>query len=124
MHGFGTEGRCSAMGEVTLARVVLAQGRGDLGAGRPRPWARIDRELVFRELSGIDSVVTGFDPNNCHFIVSIDTDIIEKEPKLTSNLIELNSACLGARYTWDQILQTSLEGKGLEHDLVDTTIKA
>ncbi|KAF2553784.1 hypothetical protein F2Q68_00033801 [Brassica cretica] len=58
MHGFGTEGRCSAMGEVTLARVVLAQGRGDLGAGRPRPWARIDRELVFRELSGIDSVVT------------------------------------------------------------------
>ncbi|KAG5393253.1 hypothetical protein IGI04_023216 [Brassica rapa subsp. trilocularis] len=31
-----------------------------------------------------------------------------KEPKLTSNLIELNSACLGAWYTWDQILQPSL----------------
>ncbi|KAF3555086.1 hypothetical protein F2Q69_00013721 [Brassica cretica] len=34
-----------------------------------------------------------------------------KEPKLTSNLTELNFACLGAWYTWDQILQTSLEGK-------------
>ena len=33
--------------------------------------------------------------------------------KLTSNLIELNYACLGAWYTWDQILQTSLEGKAL-----------
>ncbi|KAF2596574.1 hypothetical protein F2Q68_00010852 [Brassica cretica] len=71
-------------------RSVLANGRGDLGAGRPRPRARgevtsvetvlaydrdliqtdpllditrIDRELVFQELSGIDSVVTGFDPN-------------------------------------------------------------
>ncbi|KAH0863671.1 hypothetical protein HID58_080882, partial [Brassica napus] len=29
----------SPMGEVTSARVVLAHGRGDLGAGRPRPWA-------------------------------------------------------------------------------------
>ncbi|KAF3575982.1 hypothetical protein DY000_02031425 [Brassica cretica] len=47
-----------------------------------------------------------------------------KEPKLTSNLIELNSACLGAWYKWDQILQTSLKGKGLEQDLVATTIKA
>uniref|UniRef100_A0A0D3DL54 Uncharacterized protein n=1 Tax=Brassica oleracea var. oleracea TaxID=109376 RepID=A0A0D3DL54_BRAOL len=28
------------MGEVTSARAVLAHGRGDLGAGRPRPWAR------------------------------------------------------------------------------------
>ncbi|KAF3563934.1 hypothetical protein DY000_02015122 [Brassica cretica] len=45
-------------------RVVLAHGRGDLGVGRPHPWARIDRELVFRELSGIDSAVTGFDPNS------------------------------------------------------------
>ncbi|KAF2577792.1 hypothetical protein F2Q68_00004405 [Brassica cretica] len=45
-------------------RSVLAYGRGDLGAGRPLPWfSRIDRELVFRELSGIDSTVTGFDPN-------------------------------------------------------------
>ncbi|KAF3561476.1 hypothetical protein DY000_02012515 [Brassica cretica] len=33
-----------------------------------------------------------------------------KEPKLTSNLTELNFACLGALYTWDRILQTSLEG--------------
>ncbi|KAF2608637.1 hypothetical protein F2Q68_00044320 [Brassica cretica] len=80
-------GSSSPMGEVTSARVVLAHGRGDLGAGlprpgggdlgavvlthgrgdlgagRPRPGARIDRELVFRELSGIDSVVTGFDLN-------------------------------------------------------------
>ncbi|KAF3559418.1 hypothetical protein F2Q69_00015280 [Brassica cretica] len=44
-------------------RSVLAHGRGDLGAGRPLPWARIDRELVFRKLSGIDFVVTGFEPN-------------------------------------------------------------
>uniref|UniRef100_A0A0D3CH02 Uncharacterized protein n=1 Tax=Brassica oleracea var. oleracea TaxID=109376 RepID=A0A0D3CH02_BRAOL len=42
---------------------VLTHGRGDLGAGRPPPWARIDRELVFREFSGIDSAVNGFDPN-------------------------------------------------------------
>ncbi|KAF3497782.1 hypothetical protein DY000_02052818 [Brassica cretica] len=35
-----------------------------------------------------------------------------KEPKLTSNLTELNFACLGALYTWDRILQTSLEAKG------------
>ncbi|KAF2611599.1 hypothetical protein F2Q70_00011999 [Brassica cretica] len=41
-----------------------------------------------------------------HFIVSIDT---EQETKLISNLIELNFACLGAWYTWDRILQTSLE---------------
>ncbi|KAH0879207.1 hypothetical protein HID58_066601 [Brassica napus] len=33
-------GRSSPMGEVTSVRVVLAHGRGDLGAGRPRPWAR------------------------------------------------------------------------------------
>ncbi|KAF2583381.1 hypothetical protein F2Q70_00011884 [Brassica cretica] len=58
MRGFGTGGRSSPMGEVTLA------WQGDLGAGCLRPWARIDRELVFRELSGIDSVVTGFDPNS------------------------------------------------------------
>ncbi|KAF3490206.1 hypothetical protein F2Q69_00052333 [Brassica cretica] len=32
--------RSSPMGEVTSVRVVLAHGRGDLGAGRPRPWAR------------------------------------------------------------------------------------
>ncbi|KAF3579017.1 hypothetical protein DY000_02033065 [Brassica cretica] len=38
MHGFGTGGRSSLMGEVTSARVVLAHGRGDLGAGRPHPW--------------------------------------------------------------------------------------
>ncbi|KAF3510756.1 hypothetical protein F2Q69_00005749 [Brassica cretica] len=31
------------------------------------------------------------------------------EPELTSNLTELNFACLGAWYTWDRILQTSLE---------------
>ncbi|KAF2567627.1 hypothetical protein F2Q70_00026042 [Brassica cretica] len=36
-----------------------------------------------------------------------------KEPKLTSNLIELNSACLGAWYKWNQILQTSLKGENL-----------
>ncbi|KAF3575102.1 hypothetical protein F2Q69_00061155 [Brassica cretica] len=48
MHGFVTGGRSSPMGEVTLVRVFLAHGRGDLGAGSPRPWARIDRELVFR----------------------------------------------------------------------------
>ncbi|KAF2574880.1 hypothetical protein F2Q70_00002927 [Brassica cretica] len=51
-------GSSSPMGEVTSARVVLAHGRGDLGAVHPRRWARIDRELVLRELSGIDSVVT------------------------------------------------------------------
>ncbi|KAF3509576.1 hypothetical protein F2Q69_00007075 [Brassica cretica] len=37
----------------------------------------------------------------------------DEEPKLTSNLIELNSACLGAWYTWDRILQISLEGEKL-----------
>ncbi|KAF2545602.1 hypothetical protein F2Q70_00020165 [Brassica cretica] len=58
-------GPSSPMGEVTSVRAVLAHGRGDLGAGRPRPGARIDQELVFRELSDNDSVVTGFDPNTC-----------------------------------------------------------
>ncbi|KAF3563936.1 hypothetical protein DY000_02015127 [Brassica cretica] len=75
------------MGEVTSARVVLAQGRGDLGSSSPRgevTWVetvlaydqdiiqtdpfldipRIDRELVYRELSDIDSVVTSLDPNS------------------------------------------------------------
>ncbi|KAF2586570.1 hypothetical protein F2Q70_00036788 [Brassica cretica] len=33
-----------------------------------------------------------------------------KEPKLTSNIKPDIIACLGAWYTWDQILQTSLEG--------------
>ncbi|CAG7876270.1 unnamed protein product, partial [Brassica rapa] len=55
-----------------------------------------------------------------------------KEPKLTSNTKLDTTACLGAWYTWDQILQTSLEGllyknsigKRLEHDLVATTINA
>ncbi|KAF3536557.1 hypothetical protein F2Q69_00022883 [Brassica cretica] len=32
-----------------------------------------------------------------------------KEPKLTSNTKPDTTACLGACYTWDQILQTSLE---------------
>ncbi|KAF2571273.1 hypothetical protein F2Q70_00004794 [Brassica cretica] len=48
-------------------RIVLRElRRGCTVSGRevgPRPWARIDRELVFRELSGIDSVVTRFDLN-------------------------------------------------------------
>ncbi|KAF3487728.1 hypothetical protein F2Q69_00052529 [Brassica cretica] len=63
------------MGEVTSARVVLARGEvtsvetvlaydRDLIQTDPLlDIPRIDRELVFRELSGIDSVVTGFDPN-------------------------------------------------------------
>ncbi|KAF3514518.1 hypothetical protein F2Q69_00006481 [Brassica cretica] len=32
MHGFGTGGRSTPMGEMTSVRVVLAHGRGDLGA--------------------------------------------------------------------------------------------
>uniref|UniRef100_A0A0D3A9X1 Uncharacterized protein n=1 Tax=Brassica oleracea var. oleracea TaxID=109376 RepID=A0A0D3A9X1_BRAOL len=39
MHGFGTGGQSSPMAEVTSVRVFLAHGRGDLGAGRPHPWA-------------------------------------------------------------------------------------
>ncbi|KAF3522299.1 hypothetical protein F2Q69_00048448 [Brassica cretica] len=35
-----------------------------------------------------------------------------KEPKLTSNAKPDITACLGAWYTWDRILQTSLEGLG------------
>ncbi|KAF2584252.1 hypothetical protein F2Q70_00036214 [Brassica cretica] len=49
MHGFGTGGRSSPMAEVTSVRVVLAHGRGDLGAGRPHPWAR--PSLAVRYLS-------------------------------------------------------------------------
>ncbi|KAL0745141.1 hypothetical protein Bca101_100998 [Brassica carinata] len=33
-------GSSSPMGEVTSVQVVLAHGRGDLGVGRPLPWAR------------------------------------------------------------------------------------
>ncbi|CAN6905185.1 unnamed protein product [Brassica oleracea] len=50
---------------------------------------------------------------NCHFIVSIDTE------KLTSNSKPHTTACLGAWYTWDRILQTSLEGKAFP----DTCLK-
>ncbi|KAL0683222.1 hypothetical protein Bca4012_050070 [Brassica carinata] len=35
------------------------------------------------------------------------------EPKLTSNTKLDTTTCLGAWYTWDRILQTSLEGKAL-----------
>uniref|UniRef100_A0A0D2ZRU5 Uncharacterized protein n=1 Tax=Brassica oleracea var. oleracea TaxID=109376 RepID=A0A0D2ZRU5_BRAOL len=38
------------MGEVTPVWVVLAHGRGDLGAGHPRPWARVPSGVVFRVL--------------------------------------------------------------------------
>ncbi|KAF3516879.1 hypothetical protein DY000_02059863 [Brassica cretica] len=40
-----------------------------------------------------------------------------KEPKLTSNTKPDITACLGAWYTWDQILQTSLEGDNLQGSL-------
>ena len=39
--------------------------------------------------------------------------IVLKEPKLASNTKPDTTACLGAWYTWDRILQTSLEGKAL-----------
>ncbi|KAF3519988.1 hypothetical protein DY000_02060052 [Brassica cretica] len=74
------------MGKVTSVRVVLAYGRGDLGAGHPRPWARGEMTSVetvlayYRDLiqtdplldipqfasakNCINSVVTGFDSNN------------------------------------------------------------
>ncbi|KAF3589026.1 hypothetical protein F2Q69_00030225 [Brassica cretica] len=61
-------------------------------------------------------------PVNCQ--LSTLAKIVLKEPKLTSNTKLDTTACLGAWYAWDRILQTSLEGKGLEHDLVATTIKA
>uniref|UniRef100_A0A0D3D7Z7 DUF1204 domain-containing protein n=1 Tax=Brassica oleracea var. oleracea TaxID=109376 RepID=A0A0D3D7Z7_BRAOL len=41
-------GSSSPMGEVISVRVVLTHGRGDLGAGRPRPWARVPSGVVFR----------------------------------------------------------------------------
>ncbi|KAF3541360.1 hypothetical protein F2Q69_00020055 [Brassica cretica] len=66
-------------------RSVLAHGRCELCAGRPRPWARVTRVetvvalgrggrslltietssrlILFSTFLGIDSVVTGFDPN-------------------------------------------------------------
>ncbi|KAF3538107.1 hypothetical protein F2Q69_00022169 [Brassica cretica] len=40
-------------------------------------------------------------------------EIVLKEPKLTSNTKLDTTACLGAWYAWDRILQTSLEGKAL-----------
>ncbi|KAF3543442.1 hypothetical protein DY000_02007310 [Brassica cretica] len=62
------------------------------------------------------------------YALSIDEEVLksidEEEPNLTSNTKPDTTACLGAWYTWARILQTSLEGKGLEHDLVATTIKA
>ncbi|KAF2546725.1 hypothetical protein F2Q70_00021796 [Brassica cretica] len=46
------------MGEVTSARVVLAHGRGDLGAGHPRPWARMTRvETVLGEVTWVQTVL-------------------------------------------------------------------
>ncbi|KAF2574071.1 hypothetical protein F2Q70_00002916 [Brassica cretica] len=58
------------------------------------------------------------------FTVSTLAEIVLKEPKLTSNTKLDTTTCLGAWYAWDQILQTSLEGKGLEQDLVATTVEA
>ncbi|KAF3517209.1 hypothetical protein DY000_02060013 [Brassica cretica] len=63
MHGFGTGGRSSPMGEVTSARVILAHGRGDLGAGRPRPWAR-------GEVTSVETVL------------AYDRDLIQTDPLL------------------------------------------
>ncbi|KAF3531558.1 hypothetical protein DY000_02039759 [Brassica cretica] len=57
---------------------------------------------------------------DCHFIVSIDT---EQEPKLTSNTKPDTTACLGAWYTWDRILQTSLEGKVLGRFIIFYMLK-
>ncbi|KAF3535404.1 hypothetical protein F2Q69_00022408 [Brassica cretica] len=54
MHGFGTGGRSSPMGEVTSVRVILAHGRGDLGAGRPRPWVRRENEQPKRLAGELD----------------------------------------------------------------------
>uniref|UniRef100_A0A0D3E9M7 Uncharacterized protein n=1 Tax=Brassica oleracea var. oleracea TaxID=109376 RepID=A0A0D3E9M7_BRAOL len=51
------------MGEVTMARVVLAHGRGDLGAGRPRPWAR-------GEVTSVEMVL------------AYDRDLIQTDPLL------------------------------------------
>ena len=43
------------MGEVTVVLVILAHGRGDLGDGRPRPWARRTSEnLVHKYLYSSD----------------------------------------------------------------------
>ncbi|KAF3586949.1 hypothetical protein F2Q69_00030896 [Brassica cretica] len=61
MHGFGTGGRSSPMGEVTSMRVVLYHGRGELGAGRPRPWAR-------GEVTSVETVL------------AYDRDLIQTDP--------------------------------------------
>uniref|UniRef100_A0A0D3BTQ4 Uncharacterized protein n=1 Tax=Brassica oleracea var. oleracea TaxID=109376 RepID=A0A0D3BTQ4_BRAOL len=68
----------------------------------------IDRHLIVsidaHHQRSVDS--TSSTTIDCHFIVSIDT---EQEPKLASNTKPNTTACLGAWYTWDRILQTSLE---------------
>ncbi|KAF2571756.1 hypothetical protein F2Q70_00002388 [Brassica cretica] len=56
--GIAFKGPRIALWELRRGYMVSGQEVG------PRPWTRIDRELGFRELSGIDSVVTGFDPNS------------------------------------------------------------
>ncbi|KAF3505582.1 hypothetical protein F2Q69_00005982 [Brassica cretica] len=59
------------MGKVTRVETVVALGRGGrsflIQTDPLLDVPRIDRELVFRELSGIVSVVSGFHPNSeCH----------------------------------------------------------
>ncbi|KAF3500305.1 hypothetical protein F2Q69_00043936 [Brassica cretica] len=51
------------MGKVTSARVILAHGRGHLGAGRPRPWAR-------GEVTSVETVL------------AYDQDLIQTDPLL------------------------------------------
>ncbi|KAF2606603.1 hypothetical protein F2Q68_00044664 [Brassica cretica] len=50
------------MDEVTSVETVLAYDRDLIQTDPLLDIPRIDRELVFRELSSIDSVVTGFEP--------------------------------------------------------------
>ncbi|KAF2571330.1 hypothetical protein F2Q70_00001563 [Brassica cretica] len=52
-------------------------------------FSRIDRELVFRELSGVDSVVTSFDPNT-PLKGSTSTSYTTQKPcKESSRLLDL-----------------------------------
>ncbi|KAF3541091.1 hypothetical protein F2Q69_00020562 [Brassica cretica] len=81
-------------------------------------WCRGDEAI--RDFTG-----TWTSPASTDITILTSVDIHSGlEPKLTSNTKLDTTAYLGAWYTWDQILQTSLEGKGIEHDLVATTIKA
>ncbi|KAF2532226.1 hypothetical protein F2Q70_00029403 [Brassica cretica] len=83
--------------------------RSDKSGGKKRRnWKKRKRIMGDSQLSLIPHFSDGFRKSKERSICF--SKPFAKEPKLTSNTKPDTTACLGAWYTWDRILQTSLEG--------------